>query len=362
MKLPQRDSKSWYRIENKASGPSQVYVYDEIGLGGITADSFIADLNQMPGEIELHLSSPGGEVFDGIAIFNAVKSRGNVHIVVDSLAASIASVIAMGGKTITMTKNAQMMIHDGFGMTTGNAQEMRKMADLLDRTSDNLASIYADRTGTGAELWRAAMRQETWYSADEAVAAGLADRIEGEGVPVRNIFNLADLGFKNAPEAVKPEAPCCPHCALTNASVDTSPWDASRAWKAGAASDDPAAYYKAICAGKKAGDPNNQSSWALPYRYSPSSAPNAAGVRNALSRLPQTEGLTNADQAKAKLQKLMKQVDPNYAPAESNRSEADSGLNAKKSDDCPWSLNPELMRDAFRTARMTVLEGNTNND
>ena len=85
-------------------------------------------------------------------------------------------------------------------------------------------------------------------------------------------------------------------------------------WAAGAASDDPAAFYKGICAGRKAGDPKTQGAWALPYKYTPSRPPNAAGVKNALARLPQTQGLTNADEAKATLQKAMKQVNPDYDP------------------------------------------------
>ena len=101
---------------------------------------------------------------------------------------------------------------------------------------------------------------------------------------------------------------------MLNADVDNSPWDASKAWSAGADSDDPAKFYAGICAGRKAGDPKTQAAWALPYKYSPSSPPNAAGVKNALARLPQTEGLTNADEAKATLQKAMKAVNPDYDP------------------------------------------------
>jgi hypothetical protein len=96
--------------------------------------------------------------------------------------------------------------------------------------------------------------------------------------------------------------------------VDNSPWDASKAWSAGADSDDPAAFYAGICAGKKAGDKTTQAAWALPYKYTPSSLPNAAGVRNALARLDQTEGLTNKAEAKATLQAAMKKVNPDWEP------------------------------------------------
>lgn len=102
--------------------------------------------------------------------------------------------------------------------------------------------------------------------------------------------------------------------------IDWSAWDASKAWANGAKSDDPAAFYNAICAGKKAGDPATQDAHALPYKYTPSSAPNAAGVRNALARLPQTDGLTNKAEAQALLEKLMKQIQA----AESNKARAEA--------------------------------------
>lgn len=172
----------WYRIKNLADGPSQLHIYDEIGYFGVTAADMIADLGQVKGDLEVHLNTPGGEVFDGIAIFNALKQRdGVVRIVIDSLAASIGSVIAMAADPghLIIGKNASMMIHDGFGMGIGNAKDMRDLADLLDKTSDNIASIYADRTGQPAAQWREAMLAETWYIGQEAVDAGLADFVQG---------------------------------------------------------------------------------------------------------------------------------------------------------------------------------------
>jgi hypothetical protein len=99
-----------------------------------------------------------------------------------------------------------------------------------------------------------------------------------------------------------------------NADVDNSPWDASKAWHNGAESDDPAAFYAGICAGKKSGDKATRAAWALPYKYHPGDPVNAAGVKAALGRLPQTEGLTNAAEAKATLQAAMKKVNPDYEP------------------------------------------------
>jgi len=176
----------WWKIENKAAvgGPAMISIYDEIGLYGVSAGDFLAEMREIPGDIEMHINSPGGDVFDGIAIYNQLKQaqkRGTVHIVVDGLAASAASFIAQAASPghLEMAPHSQMMIHDGFAMGIGNAADMRELADQLDKASDNIASIYAERTGKPADHWRAMMRSETWLSDSEAVAAGLADRVQG---------------------------------------------------------------------------------------------------------------------------------------------------------------------------------------
>lgn len=171
----------WYSIRNHATdGPVIVSIYDEVGYFGVTAQDFIRDLSTIDGDIELHLSTPGGEVFDGLAIYAALKQRaGNVAVVVDSLAASIGSVIAMAASPgqLAVMPNASLMIHDGFALCVGNAADMMETAKLLDKTSDNIASIYAERTGKPVAEWRAAMLAETWYIGQEAVDAGLADTV-----------------------------------------------------------------------------------------------------------------------------------------------------------------------------------------
>lgn len=199
----------WYRIANKADG-AEVYIYDEIGYFGTTAKDFITDLNDIDRDrISLHLNTPGGEIFDGLAIYNALRShRAQVTVHVDALAASIGSVIAMGGDHRVMARQSQMMIHDGHGICVGNAADMRELADLLDRTSDDIASVYADRAGGSTKQWRDRMRAETWYSAKEAVAAGLADEVAGNSSASASwdltIFNFA--GRANAPEPAPVES------------------------------------------------------------------------------------------------------------------------------------------------------------
>lgn len=174
------DARPWYVIRNALgalSEPAEVMVYDSIGYGGVTAADFAADLeNITASQINLRINSPGGEVFDGIAIYEALRRhRAQVTTYVDSLAASIASVIAMAGDRRVIARNATMMIHDASGLCIGPAADMRELAGLLDRCSDNIADVYAQRAQSGTVAsWRKAMKAETWYSADEAVTAGLA--------------------------------------------------------------------------------------------------------------------------------------------------------------------------------------------
>lgn len=413
----------WYKISNLADGGAVVAIYDEIGFFGVTAAAFIDELNAITADtITLRLASPGGEVFDGVNIYNAlVNHPAHIDVQIDSLAASIASVIAMAGDTITMSGAAQMMIHEGFTMFAGPADEMRATADQLDKASNMIASVYAARTGKPVADWRAAMRAETWYTADEAVAAGLADKVAPlKGRPAVATASSAatawDLSvFKNTPQAMlnaatgsgykpKPysresyENVKCPECGKYSDSdaqncgqcgaklagrddvqaddgsdsmtdrakaaliaagldpalllaavpavpqpvapvvavaptapiagvvtsptgadkpdVDNSAWDASKAWHGGVDAKDPEAYYGAICAGKKGGDPATQAAWALPYRYGPDDPPNAAGVRDALARLSQTQGLINKSEAQEVLQDAMKKVNPDYKPGD----------------------------------------------
>jgi ATP-dependent protease ClpP protease subunit len=174
---PERE---WYRIQDAITGGAvDVYIYDEIGFWGVTAQDFVMDLQQVQATtLNVHLNSPGGEVFDGIAIYNAlVNHPADVHVTVDALAASIASVIAMAGDTLTMGRHSQLMIHEPYGMCLGNAADMAMMIAQLDRCADNIAAAYADRAGGTVEAWRDAMRAETWYTGAEAVAAGLADQV-----------------------------------------------------------------------------------------------------------------------------------------------------------------------------------------
>lgn len=186
-RLQMRARADWYRISNATGdngAPAEVVIYDEIGYWGVTAAAFMDEVRAITADkIDLRLNSPGGDVFDGIAIHNVLRSHpATVTTYVDSLAASIASVIALAGDRVVMQPHSQMMIHDAWGLTVGNADDMREMAALLDKQSNNVAGIYAEKAGGSEADWRTVMKAETWYTADEAVDAGLAD----EAAPQRS--------------------------------------------------------------------------------------------------------------------------------------------------------------------------------
>lgn len=175
-------SLEWYRISNKAednTDTTEVFIYDEIGGSfGVSADQFVKDLSEIDTpQIDLRINSPGGSLFDSIAIYNAlVKHPAKVTTYVDAVAASGASIIAMAGDEVVMMLGSQLMIHDAIGAEIGNARDMSLMASFLDRQSNNIADIYAAHGGGTRLAWRERMLAETWMFADEAIDLGLADR------------------------------------------------------------------------------------------------------------------------------------------------------------------------------------------
>ena len=208
----------WFRLQNKAGETPALYIYDEIGYFGDSAKSLVDQLNQIDGgQIDVHLNSPGGEIFDGLAIYQALKNHpAKITVRIDGLAASIASVIAMAGDKIVMAPKASLMVHDGWTMAVGSAKDMRKTADLLDKQSDIIASVYAEKTNQSAEFWREIMSDDAWYNAEEALEAGLINEIEGQEKKVDDPFDLsvfAHAGRENAPAPVtkpQPKGECGP--------------------------------------------------------------------------------------------------------------------------------------------------------
>lgn len=173
------------RIVNQDTDIAELWLYDYIdswgGYWGISAQEVVEQLAQITaGRIDVHINSGGGEVFEGIAIKRALAAHpADIYVCIDSLAASIASVIAMAGDTIGIDEAAFVMIHDASGFCYGDAASMTAMADLLDLISGTIAQTYASRAGGDVESWREAMLAETWYDAPKALAAGLADEYLG---------------------------------------------------------------------------------------------------------------------------------------------------------------------------------------
>ncbi|UDQ99292.1 head maturation protease, ClpP-related [Lentisphaerota bacterium WC36G] len=174
--------KTWFQVQNKAdnSQTSEVYLFDDIGGWGVTASEFVVEvkaaLNNNESEtLEVHINSCGGSIFEGIAIYHFLKNlKQKVTVVVDGLAASIASVIAMAGDEIIMPENSYLMIHNGWGVSVGDADKMRSYADLLDKLGDTISSIYASRTGIEQDELKQMMSDETWLNGTEALEFGFA--------------------------------------------------------------------------------------------------------------------------------------------------------------------------------------------
>ncbi len=148
---------------------------------GMSAKELAETLDALPNHvatIELLINSPGGDVFDGVAMVNVLRAhRASTRAVVQGIAASAASFIACAADECLMAPNSTMMIHDAWGACVGNASDMAAFGATLDQVSGSLAEVYASKSGKTVEEMRAAMQAETWYTAEEAVAAGLADAV-----------------------------------------------------------------------------------------------------------------------------------------------------------------------------------------
>lgn len=203
-------AKQWYTINAKADKDSaEILIYDEIGPDfwgdgmSVGAKQFREDLKAL-GEIKVlnvRINSPGGDVFDGTAIYNTLRShKAKVVVHIDGIAASIASVIAMAGDEIIAPANAMMMIHNPSGMAMGTAADFRKMADALDKVAESIVAAYA-RTGQEKDKLFALMEAETWMTAADAAEMGFVDTVTEEARYAANFDFLKR--FRNAPEWLK---------------------------------------------------------------------------------------------------------------------------------------------------------------
>lgn len=196
-------------VEFKAAGSrGEIWLYDQIGESfwgdGISAKTFQKELSALGRvtTLNVRINSPGGDVFDGLAIYNQLKTHpARVVVDVDGLAASIASVIAMAGDEVRMAANSMMMIHNPHGMAVGDANEMQRVAALLQQVKGSLSDTYAARTGQQKDQLNAWMDDETWMSAETAVQYGFADAVT-DAQQVSASFHLLK-NFRNVPDVLR---------------------------------------------------------------------------------------------------------------------------------------------------------------
>ncbi|MFY1686485.1 head maturation protease, ClpP-related [Plantactinospora sp. WMMB782] len=184
--------RQWYRIQpaaqaaetGKSADEVDVYVYGVIGgwWSGVDAATFVRELRDIDAkQINVHINSVGGSVYDGNAIFQALRNhKARIVTYVDALAASAASVVAMAGDHRVVAPYAELMVHKAWGLCIGNDDDMEKTRDDLARISRTLAKVYTNRSTSDATVddWLEVMRAETWYDADEAVDAGLMHEVQ----------------------------------------------------------------------------------------------------------------------------------------------------------------------------------------
>lgn len=196
-------------------GTAEILIYEEIGAsfwgGGVDPKQFAMDLKAL-GDVttlNVRINSPGGDVFDGVAIYNLLLQHpAAVNVYVDGLAASIASIIAMAGDKICMADNAMMMIHNAMACTAGNANDLREVADVLEKVSSTMAGTYVKRTGMKAADVQKLMDATTWFTAQECVDKGFADEIVQPADASAKAKARFDLSFfKNVPEGLAQQQP-----------------------------------------------------------------------------------------------------------------------------------------------------------
>ncbi len=261
--------RDWYEIEGRAeSDELTIWLYDEIGERDMLGEdpdvrTLVERITQARGPITVRVNSPGGNVWDGVAIHSALRaSEQPVTVYIDGLAASVASYIAIAGDRVVIAPGGMVMVHDPWGMVAGTAEELRELADVLDKVRVQMASGYAARMQRSLDEVLELMAAQTWYSAEEAVAAGLADEV-GAGMRLAAlVWDLASL-YGAVPSGA------LPYRDLPLASEERA-WDAggavSRVWQwAGGDEDlDPEKFSQAFLYRTPAGDPKTRGAYKLP--------------------------------------------------------------------------------------------------
>ncbi len=205
-----KGSSPGYQI-NKKKDEQEIFIYDEIGapggFWGVDPEQFAKDMNELSGPVKIRINSPGGSVFGGMSIYNSIQSyEGETTTIVDGLAASAASYIAMAGDKVKINQGAFLMIHEAWSMAVGNSADFRKEAELLDKIDSQIAGFYSKKTGKELSDIQDIMTDETWFTADEAFEFGLADEVIEKIKPAENLFDLSV--FDNVPDKLVNSEDC----------------------------------------------------------------------------------------------------------------------------------------------------------
>lgn len=185
---------------------AEILIYDVVGQDfwgeGVTARSVVEQLADIDAEkLRVRINSPGGDAFDGFAIYNALlRHEAEVETHIDGLAASSAATIAMAGDRVLMAENAHLMIHKSWGLAMGNSTDMTKMAEQLEKLDGSIARTYSSKTGKSRKRVLELMAEETWFNSDEAKTHRFVDEIT-EKSEVENSFDLS--AFRNVPKELK---------------------------------------------------------------------------------------------------------------------------------------------------------------
>ena len=188
---------NWYDIQSKASKDIvDVYIFDEIGTFGINAQNFIDEIKGFKNSpLNLHINCVGGDVFEGMAIYNVIKKRtAETTVYIEGIAASMGSVIALAADKVVMAENSLFMIHNAWGGAMGEAKELKKTANLLEKISNEIADIYIKKTKLPYDRVKEMMDEETWLNADEAFELGFIDSIS-DAIKVAAKYDVSK--FKN---------------------------------------------------------------------------------------------------------------------------------------------------------------------
>jgi len=195
------DRPDWYKIESLSEDEAEIILYDVIGWPFISADDFVRALAGITAKtVTVRINSPGGDVFDGMAIFNALKTyNGKVITRIEGIAASMASIIALSGKEVQAYANTMYMIHEPYVFTAGNQYSLRELADILEKMSGQMIDIYSSNASPGKREIAQMMKDEAWLTAKEAKEKGFIDTvIDGKGAKAQ--FDLSM--FSNVPDGL----------------------------------------------------------------------------------------------------------------------------------------------------------------